>query len=72
MTNAKMNLPENYIQEILETYADGLEKHKGDTKTLLTDLLKASDKLGKRIASFEDYEKLQATVAEMETNGDFS
>ena len=46
MTNAKMNLPENYIQEMLETYADGLEKHKGDTKTLLTDLLKASDKLG--------------------------
>lgn len=72
MTNTKNNLPENYIQQLLETYADWLEKHKDDSKALLVELLKASDKLGKRIDSFEDYESLQATVAEMEANGNVS
>jgi len=72
MTNAQQNLPENYIQEMLETYADGLEKHKENNKAVLIDLLKKSDERGKRIDSFEDYETLQSTVAEIETNGSLS
>lgn len=72
MTKPNNSLPENYIQEILETYADGVEKHKGDSKSLLIDLLRQSDKLGKRIDSFKDYESLQTTVAEMEANGSLS
>lgn len=72
MTMTNKDLPENYIQEILETYADGVEKNKEDSKSLLVDLLKKSDTLGKRINGLEDYKALQETVADIEANGSLS
>ena len=72
MTTSTPNLPENYTQEILETYADGVEKHKENSKSLLVDLLKKSDVLGKRINTFQDYKDLQEAVAQQEANGSLS